>query len=573
MPTVANDGVTRDRPAELAGPGGTTAPPPGPRTSPGPDQPGRYPDPGRPDPGRPGTAASRRPRPRLSHPWARRPAVQAVILLTLSLAVRAPSFRRPFWSPDEGYLATEAVALRHGGQMYADVVDRKPPLVPWLYEVCFGLTGPGSLWLVRVCAVVALAVTALFVARLAAVEMGEWAALPAGVLTVAASAALPAPDAMAATFEIFMLPATAAAMYYAARHRFLAAGLALAVATLTKQVGLAPLLPLAVQVLTAPRRNRLRSGTALAAGLLLPVIGCALLLGVRPFTFWVFLSSGSYAASPPGVGEMCGHAAGNLLRLALLFAAFVPFLPRFLTRRHIGALDRSLWLWLLASAAGVTAGFHFYGHYFLQLVPPLALLALSAVGAAYRGPGRGRVPGPGSRPGPRLPRLLRRALARVGRGRTTAVTAAVACALAVCGACTADALRAQPSQMAKSLAVAAALDAHSTPGQSVFLWGMHPEEYWLADRPASSRFLTAGLLTNFSGGGNVHRVGARYAVPGAWTAFRRELAAAPPCLVVDDSAGTPYPAADYPPLENLLERDYTPVALVQGAQIYHRTAC
>ncbi|WP_445061805.1 hypothetical protein [Streptomyces sp. SAS_260] len=44
-------------------------------------------------------------------------------------------------------------------------------------------------------------------------------------------------------------------------------------------------------------------------------------------------------------------------------------------------------------------------------------------------------------------------------------------------------------------------------------------------------------------------------------------------MVVDDSAGTPYPAADYPPLEHLLERGYTPVAVVQGARIYHRTAC
>ncbi|WP_235032522.1 glycosyltransferase family 39 protein [Actinacidiphila yanglinensis] len=521
--------------------------------------------------GRPNRQARVRRSTRWPQRWTHRPAARFAVLLVLALAVRAPSFRRPFWSPDEGYLATEAVALRHGGRMYADVVDRKPPLVPWLYEACFAVSGPGSLWLVRACAVVALAVTALFVARLAAAECGAWAAWPAGVLTVAASTALPAPDAMAATFEIFMLPATAAAMYYGSRRRFLAAGAVLAVATLTKQVGLAPLLPLAVQVLTSPRRRRLRSGAALAAGLLVPVTGCALLLGTRPFVFWVFLSSGSYADSPAALGAMCGHVAGNLLRLAVLFGAFVPFLPRFLARRPFSGFDRVLWLWLLASAAGVTAGFHFYGHYFLQLVPPLVLLALRAVRANRFRPELGSgsppevEPGTASRPG------------TATRFRTTAlsgsrgVAVAVAAALAVCGVFTAGAWRASPPQMGRSLAVAAAVDAHSTPGQRVLLWGMHPEEYWLAGRPASSRYLTAGLLTNFSGGADVHRVGARYAVPGAWTAFRRELAAAPPCLVVDESAGTPYRVAGYPPLARLLARSYLPVAVVDSARIYRRT--
>ncbi len=502
--------------------------------------------------------------------WTRHPAGQAPLLMLLALAVRAPSFRRPFWSPDEGYLGTEAVALRHGGRLYTDVVDRKPPLVPWLYEACFGLTGPGTLWLVRLCAVAALALTALFVARLAAREWGPWAGLPAGVLTLAASAALPAPDAMAATFEVFMLPATAAAVYFGSRRRFLAAGLALAAATLTKQVGLAPLLPVALQVLAGPRRDRLRHGAALAAGVFLPVAGCALLLGVRPFVFWNFLASSSYAASPPGTAAMCGHAGSILLRLAVPFAGFAFLLPRRLPRRmprplgrwrgvtelrpRTRTFDRVLWLWLIASAAGVTAGFRFYGHYFLQLLPPLALLALRAADSARTRALSRRPAGP--------------------RTRDRALAAACLCAVAAAALFDAGALRAEPPQMGKSLALASALDARSRPGQRVFLWSMHPEVYWLAGRPAAGRYLTAGLLTNFSGGADVRRVGARYAVPGAWAGLRRELAAAPPCLVVDDSAGTPYPMAGYPALVRLVrDGGYTRVAAVEGAVVYRRAGC
>lgn len=513
----------------------------------------------------------------------RRPVVQAVLLLVLSFAVRAPSFRRPFWSPDEGYLATEAVVLRHGARMYGDAVDRKPPLVPWLYEGCVAIAGPDALWLVRLLAVVALALTAVVTARLAARMIGGWAALPAGVLTVAATTALPAPDAMAATFEIFMLPATALAIHYGVRRRYLAAGLAVAVAALTKQVGFAPLLPLAVQVLTG--RHRLRAGAALAAGVTAPLAVCALAVGVRPFVFWVFLSSGSYAGSPPGAAAVFAHASGNLLLLLTAFAPFVvvvvvaaprswPALRRRIRGRANGPwpvpgwrqgtapagpdAGRTVGLWLLASAAGVTVGYHFYGHYFLQLVPPAVLLALRAVDAAGRGTATGRR-------GPRW------AVHRAGRARVAAV--ASGCALAVAGGWTAGALHSRPPQMDTSLAVAAAVDAHSTPGQRVFLWGMHPEVYWLAGRRPAGRFLTAGLLSNFSGNGDPHRVGAAYAVPGAWRSLRHAWAATPPCLVVDESAGTLYALADYPVLKGLLTRGYHEIAVVRGVRFYRRDRC
>ncbi|WP_234010692.1 ArnT family glycosyltransferase, partial [Streptomyces sp. SPB074] len=324
---------------------------------------------------------------------------QWVLLSLLALLVRAPSFGRPFWSPDEGYLGTEAVLLRAGGTMYGDVVDRKPPLVPWLYEASFALAGPHGLWLVRVLAVAALALTGVLAARLATRWWGNWAALPAGVLTIAGAAALPAPDAMAATFEVFMLPATVAALYFGARRRYLLAGLAVAVATLTKQVGLAPLLPLAVQVLAG--RRRAREGAALLAGTVAPLAVCALALGVRPFMFWVFFSSGSYASSPPGLAQAAGRAGNGLLCLLTAFALALPLVARLpwrvrfrrrgpgspaggggraraLSSREAARRDasRALAGWLPASLAAVAVGWHFYGHYFLQLTPPLALACL-----------------------------------------------------------------------------------------------------------------------------------------------------------------------------------------------------
>lgn len=474
------------------------------------------------------------------------------LLLLLALALRIPSFMRPFWSPDEGYLATEASVLRHGGGLYTAVVDRKPPLVPWVYELCFTLAGAHGLWLVRLLATACVALTGTYVAWLARAQLGRWATLPAGVLTVAGTVALLPQDAMAATFEAFMLPATAAAVYYGHRRRFLAAGVALAVALLAKQVGLAPLLPLAVQMVRSG--ERVRHGMSLLAGLFVPVASCALLLGVNAFTFWVFLSSGQYATSPAGPVELCAHAALDVLLICSPFLVFLPLLPAMRGDRN----KLSLGLWLLASACGACTGMHFYGHYFLQLVPPLALLATRALAAAHRAPGL-------------LSARARTVIARTDRTRLTAVT--VGCALAISALFSGVALATQPPQMRKSLAVASAVDAVSTPRESVFLWGMHPEVYWLSNRPASSRFLTAGFLTNFAGGGATDRVGARYAVPGAWPTFEHELATRPPCVIVDDSGGTPYALHRFPTFDRFVQGGYRPVRDVAGARLYRRRTC
>ncbi|MDG9717906.1 glycosyltransferase, partial [Streptomyces sp. DH24] len=111
---------------------------------------------------------------------------------------------------------------------------------------------------------------------------------------------------------------------------------------------------------------------------------------------------------------------------------------------------------------------------------------------------------------------------------------------------------------------------HTAPGDRVLLWGMHPETYWFAGRAPASRYLTAGFLTNYSGGRDGPRVGEKYAVEGAWPVFRAELAADPPALVVDDSRGKPYGPDRVPGLRRLLTTGYEETATVDGAVVYVR---
>ncbi|OXY88902.1 glycosyltransferase family 39 protein [Streptomyces diastatochromogenes] len=454
-------------------------------------------------------------------------------LAALACITRAPSFVRPLWNPDEGYLAVQARLLAHGGHLYETVVDRKPPLVPWLYEAAFAVCGSGSLTPVRVLAVLAQTLTAVLLASLARRRWGDTAGRTTGVLYLLISVGLNPEDAQAATFEVFILPATAAALWCADRGRWGAAGAAVACAFLAKQTGGAVLLPVVWLLHRAgtPCAGALRLG----AGFAVPVLCAALATDPAGFLFWTVTGSAAYASFTGSELHVLGRGVANAVLLAVACAGLIPPVVRSLRTARTGAAD--LWLWLASSVVAVTLGFHFFGHYYLQLTPPAALLAT----AALRTLPRERLPG-------------------------AVFTSACCCALFL-----AWGLLAPRPELTHAQRLAAALAQRTAPADRVLVWGMHPETYWLAHRTPATRYLTAGLLTNYSGGRDGPQVGEKYAVEGAWPVFRAELAAHAPALVVDDSRGEPYAPDRVPSLRRLLAARYEEVGRVDGAVFYART--
>ncbi|MFK0119482.1 ArnT family glycosyltransferase [Streptomyces sp. NPDC090994] len=448
------------------------------------------------------------------------------LLALLACLTRLPSFARPLWNPDEGYLAVQARLLADGGRLYETVVDRKPPLVPWLYEGAFALTGSESLAPVRVLAVLAQLTTAALLASLARRRWDDGPGRTAGVLYLLVSVGLNPEDAQAATFEVFILPGTAAALWCADRRRWSAAGAAVACAFLAKQTGAAVLLP--VLWLSGFRRGPL---LRLAAGAAPPVLGAALATDPSGFLFWTVTGSGSYASFSGSWTHALARALGNAAVLAVGCAALLP--P--LVRRAPGRTG--LWVWLAASAGAVLTGLHFFGHYYLQLLPPLTLLATAALHA--------------------LPRE---------RTARAVLVAACCCTLFLTWG-----LFAPRTELDHARRLADAAARATGPDERVLVWGIHPETYWLADRAPATRYLTAGLLTNHSGGRSGARVGERQAVAGAWDVFRRETTARPPALIVDDSRGAPYAPEHLPTLRRLLAARYEEAGTVDGAVLYVRT--
>ncbi|MBO8185466.1 glycosyltransferase family 39 protein [Streptomyces sp. DW4-2] len=464
------------------------------------------------------------------------------VLLALTVVTRIPSFVRTPWNPDEGYLATQARQLADGGVLYDTVVDRKPPFVPLLYRGAFAVFGDGSLWPVRVAAIVAVLVGAALAASIAARRWGQRSAWTAGVCYVFLTIGLKPEDTQAATFEVFMLPWTVAAIWYAERARWLGAGLAAAGAVLSKQTGGAVLLP--VLVLLWQHRAGWGAFVRVTAGAALPVVSAALAFDPGRFLYWIATGSGSYlSAEGAGLKPVLRALAGvGLLTLAAL-PLVVALVRAVRSRAAVPPTGRAplsgtadLWIWLAASLGAATVGFQFFGHYFLQLVPPLALLGAAA---------------------------LRELTARAATAALTA-TALVACGYVGWG------FTDSRAEVDHARRLADTVRSYTDRKDRVLLWGMHPEGYWLSQRSPASRYLTAGFLTNFSGGRGEARVGERYAMDGAWPHFERELRRRPPELIVDDSRGKRYGVQQIPTLRRHLARHYEKVATIDGSSFYLR---
>ncbi len=235
---------------------------------------------------------------------ARDPSMLGLLLLFLVLVavLRAPTFSDRVFNADEAYLATQAQVLNSGGRLYVDTVDRKPPVVPYLYAAVFWVTGSDSLVPVRLLAMLAQVLTAVLLAAEARRRL-RWrhAAVCAGVGYLLAATAFHPTDALAANFEVFMLPVMTAALLLGARDRPIAAGATLGVATLTKQTAATALLPLAYLAWRARRwRGLLELGLAFVAWL----VGAAILFGPHDFFFWVFSGNRGYV----DVGGAFGYA-------------------------------------------------------------------------------------------------------------------------------------------------------------------------------------------------------------------------------------------------------------------------
>lgn len=462
------------------------------------------------------------------------------VLLLLTFALRTPAFFVKVFNSDETFLATQAEVISDGGKLYEEAADRKPPLVPYIYAATFALFSTTALWSVRVMAMLAIALTALLLALEARRRYGHRAGWIAGVLMVLASIAFAPQDGQAANFEIFMLPGMTAAILLAQRRRSFSSGIAVAIATLAKQTGAATLIP----VLYLAWRHRGRRGaTDALSGFAVPLALVALAVGPGELLFWTTIGNGSYL----GIAGQWGMVLLMLLLMTAAFAAanlpIVWTLPRAWRERHTaGHRDTDLWLWLLSAGLSVAVGLRFFGHYYLQLVPPLALITAG---------------------------VLARSSHRV-------VTRTVALAAGIATVATGFGFLVQPfNEKAQYETVSEYLKVHAGPDDRILVWGHVPEIYWASGKRPATRFFTSGFLTGWEPGRPGNDASVEDATPGAWDLFFEDLAIHPPEYILDTAysgirGAQYYTISRYPDLARIVYRDYQYVESVEDIGIYKR---
>ncbi len=466
-----------------------------------------------------------------------------LVLLALTFALRLPAFFTPVFNSDETFLATQAHVLSEGGQLYQDAIDRKPPIVPYVYAATFSFFDTTALWSVRVVAMLAVALTALLLAIEARRRYGARAGWIAGALFVVAMVAFAPQDGQAANFEVFMLPSMTAAVLFARRGRGFLAGVAIALAALAKQTGAATLLP--VVYLIARSRGKKGLGEV-ALGFTIPTALVALAMGPAQLLYWTVLGNGSYV----GMKTMSTVVLTTFLFMTGMWALCnLPLLwkiPSAWGHRTLRALDgdrdTDLWLWLLSAAVSVAVGLRFFGHYYMQLAPPLALLA---AGALVRG-------------------------SRKWADRTVVFALAVGFMFSAAGYFYHPGV---PEPNYES--VSRYLAATTNPDDPIYVWGSVPEIYWASGRRPATRFLTSSFLTGNYPGRPPKDANTGSDTATAWHDFYKDFTAHPPKYFVDTSPAKVrgsqyYPISDFPRLQKIVKSQYRYVVTIDHIAVYQR---
>lgn len=331
--------------------------------------------------------------PRIAPAQPTRSAASLLTLLALLAAtgvLRFPALVSHPFNIDESYYSAGAAELASGGTFFRDVVDYKPPGIYLIYALIYRVAGLFNLTAVHVALIVVAALTAYLVGLIAQEFFGARAGRWAGMLYAVASVVGPANDFQAANSELFMnLPLVAALwlsvrVWVRARVTFAESfvmGLMVGVAVLIRPQAALGLLPLAVVVVR--RHVNLKAVAIAAVGAMLPLLATvawlwradALADAVTSLAY-----SRYYTHSLPFEVKLANGTLKTVFFLAIDVGLVIPVAALIARGRRQDVAWRSgagclLVSWLLASFVAVGMGGRFYPHYFIQLLPPLAIMA------------------------------------------------------------------------------------------------------------------------------------------------------------------------------------------------------
>jgi 4-amino-4-deoxy-L-arabinose transferase-like glycosyltransferase len=479
------------------------------------------------------------------------------VICLLPVLLYAPFLTEPF-ERDEGVYATIAQGIMRGDVPYRDLFDHKPPLVYVWYVLSFALFGEGVI-APRLLASIFWALTSLVIFKQVDATFSRREAITAS-LVFSVSCGLVLLQASANT-EVFMLLPAVCCLYAATKAMsnggtgwLIATGISGALAILTKQVAVIGVLTLVLLLLyqgsKVSWRESLRRGAVVMLGAVV-VFTAAL----TPFLLAGALDDFLY--SNWTYNRIYSTSVGLAVRIATEIRGVQFFLVRspilvalaalgaaWSLRRDTNREARVMLLWLAAAYAGVVLGGRAYPHYYVTLLPGLAIFAGMAVAALLQ---------------------HRR---RINSVLIPSLGLALAITVYLHGS-----VYLEPTPEAKHLAkysgvepmlqnagprLGAQITAMTSADDEIYNLGHESELYFYSDRKPAARFLYHAPFELDS------------------TAFDEtiaELRADPPRLIVDSTLATgraTWEETHPPSLEAFLDDFYVHVGEIEYAQIYVR---
>ena len=481
----------------------------------------------------------------------------ALVGLVALLALRLPNHRIPIINVDEADFIVEANVLLDGGRPYVDFVEKKPPLLYLLYAGGMSLVGRYHLPALRLLLIPWLLLTAGFVSLIARRIYGERQALLALPLYAVAVSVGPPLDMHAVNAEsLFLLPLALGTWLALGQRplRFIAAGVVLACAALIKQqAGMQ--LPIVVAFLILQLRGpaRWKAPLALFGGFFATcLIAVAVLVAIGSwgeFIYWTVTVNGYYIHH----GNSFGDGVRLMVRALLVLIGASPALWLFglgglaLALRRVTRAGSALpLLWFCGSCLPLSLGGRFFPHYFLQLFPPLVLLAATAAVELWD------------------------ATARWRRARMSALAVVVVVLIGWPAArwtrAGMDVERVSiPHAVPAARELAAYIQHETAPDARILVWGYGSAIYYLSERRPATRFpyvtYLGGAVEGTPSWWNPFVRSHPLEIPRAWDLFMEDLARHPPELVVDTAkaryfAFWKFPPSLYPRLQSYLDQGY-----------------
>ncbi len=487
---------------------------------------------------------------------------------------------------DEETFAAFARVLLHGGIPYVSVVDNKPPLVYYWYAFWLWLGGDGHTVLLHLAGMLWVAATCWVMYRIGRLIenalCGFFAALLFAIFTTTYI-----PGYIAIHAALLLALPTSLSVYCllqwhsARRARWIFwSGVCAGMAVLFKYQALVqlPFTVWALIYLSVRRREtnswRMVQGAALYffGVMIVPLIVAWHLhqqgaLAAMYDVTW--LASFRYMGQGATVGQVwlraLVHIGTYVLATWLLWFVFAQQIIHRLKKYYLGLPIRRPYPtlvggWLLWSLPAVMAGSRFYGHYFIQLLPPLCLMT-GVQCARWWSPAKSVNPQRARRwlagglavwsVAWMLPRLFFDPLAARFHIQNLQVE----------------------QKIATYLRVHMPLDAR------FFVWGTEPAIYFLAQRNPATRFLWSDSLTGRSPGLPETQRGAAdtssLVNADDWQQVMDDLARTPPLYFVDCAAGDlrdygKFPIANYPRMALFVAAHYVLETSIDGVEMYRK---